>query len=141
MNAFGVNSGWIAITLVIVTSQLNCTSVTPRVVCPDLAASETWVLEMVADNGRFRVAGHLYFTSRGGATDLVATTADGAHEPIKFPVENLDREADSLQFSFAPIGYQLRGQCLSQTAMEGKFRVPQPPFEEITGRWTLTRGG
>lgn len=116
-----------------------CGGARPAVRCPPLQGSGEWVLDMSARGADFRVAGRLRFADQGGTTDLVATSAEGAREPLQYPVENLVVSGDSVSFSFAPIGYRLRGRCTGQDSIHGTFSVPQPPFDDLTGRWTLSR--
>lgn len=94
---------------------------------------------MSANDGNFTVDGRVRFTGENGVTEFTATTAEGTRELLEFPIQSVISTSDSVFFSFAPIGYRLRGRCVSPANFEGTFTVPQPPFEDISGRWTLSR--
>lgn len=112
---------------------------TGSVGCPRLDGSGEWALQMVATSADYHVDGHLRFAAERAYTELTATTADGARERIEYPVQTLATGADSISFTFAPIGYRLDGRCVSQHRLQGVFRVPQPPFNDMVGTWTLVK--
>lgn len=106
--------------------------------CRHLSAAGTWQLELEADSEGHYVVGIVSL----GSTDRVELTrvsADGAREPLDFPVDGLRISGDSVSFRFAPIGYSLKGTCVAPDSVVGRFSVPQPPFEDIEGDFTMTR--
>lgn len=107
--------------------------------CTVSDAEESWQLQMRADSSAFEVKGSVFLSSRGGRTDMVAVSADGAGEPLNFPLELTGISADSIALKFAPIGYSLKGVCSGAQQYTGRFSVPQPPFRDIVGSFTLTR--
>jgi hypothetical protein len=106
--------------------------------CPSFSGSGSWVVEMQADDSDYNVSGSIIFDP-DGRTELTATTGDGAREPLRYPLETVTVESDSVHITFAPIGYSLRGRCVAPDSIAGRFSVPQPPFEDVEGTWKMTR--
>lgn len=109
------------------------------VTCTVAEAEERWQLDMRADSSDIEVRGSVFLSSRGGRTDLVAISADGGREPLNYPLETKRTPADSIALKFAPIGFSLVGRCTGTQKYSGRFSVPQPPFRDITGSFTLTK--
>lgn len=103
-------------------------------------ASGSWELTMKADSSAYTVNGTVSLDTIGGKVDLVATSADGGRERMRYPTRNLQFKGDSLRFDFAPLGFDLRGKCTEPKRFTGAFAVPQaPPFDSLRGSWTMTR--
>jgi len=94
---------------------------------------------MRSSQGNYSIEGVLRFDGTAGEVELVATTPEGTRERIDVPIARSEIRGDSLFLAFAPIGFELRGRCLSPVRFEGSFSVPQPPFEPIRGVWDLRR--
>jgi len=109
------------------------------VACASLPGSGDWLLEMRSSQTAYQVAGRLRFGGEAARAEVVATTSEGTREPIDAPVTRMETRGDSVFLAFAPVGFDLRGRCLSPSRLEGTFSVPQPPFEPIRGAWELHR--
>jgi hypothetical protein len=107
--------------------------------CSPMRASGNWTLSMMADESDYRLAGVVRFWGDTAVAELVATTNEGTGELVEAPIENLNLVRDSSFFSFAPIRFHLQGRCLSPDRLEGTFSVPQPPFGDIVGRWSMVK--
>lgn len=117
-----------------------CASSQPDVQdCSPMRASGEWTLTMMADETDYQLAGVVRFWSDTAVAELIATTSEGTGELVEAPIENLHVVRDSIFFSFAPIGFHLQGRCLSPDHLEGTFSVPQPPFGDIVGRWSMVK--
>jgi len=87
----------------------------------------------------YTLTGTVSLEGSGGRTHLVAESGEGMREPIDYPIEGLRAQEDSINFSFAPIGFRLQGRCISSDRLEGRFAVPHPPYDSIVGDWQARR--
>lgn len=106
--------------------------------CPSFHGSGSWGLAMKPDKFGYRISGSILFDP-AGRVELTATSNDGAREPINSPVDSLMVTADSVRFTFAPIGFSLQGRCVTTDSIVGRFSEPQPPHDNIEGDWQMTR--
>jgi hypothetical protein len=86
------------------------------------------------------LTGSVQFTDSSGQTNLVARSREGTGEIIDYPVEILRLQPDSMAFAFAPIRYELRGQCYSPDSLGGDYAVKL--FQDtasVRGTWMMTR--
>jgi hypothetical protein len=94
---------------------------------------------MWSRDSTYVVEGTVTLRDSSGRVSVIAVSRDGSGEPIDVPVDSLSLHGDSLAFGFAPIGFRLQGRCTAEGVAAGRFSVPQPPFEPITGVWVLRR--
>ena len=99
----------------------------------------TWDLEMTSRGIPYHVTGSVVLKGGASRTQLIGETAEGTREPLDYPIQGLRVDGDSVFFSFAPIGFSLRGRCLTTARLEGRFSVPNPPFDSIVGDWVARR--
>lgn len=107
--------------------------------CPSIQGSGDWALSMMAEEADYRVNGTVHFGKDNEVVELLAVTSEGTGELIESQIQEVRIIRDSISFTFAPIGFVLKGRCLSPDHLEGAFSVPQPPFSDIRGRWSLLK--
>lgn len=83
--------------------------------------------------------GSLEFVGTGGRTHLEADSREGTRETVEYPLDSLRVQNDSVVFGFAPVGYVLRGACVTSDSISGVFAVPNPSFGLNRGGWTMRR--
>jgi hypothetical protein len=99
-----------------------------------------WRLAMADPESVQVLTGSVQFTDSSGQTNLVARSREGTGEIIDYPVEILRLQPDSMAFAFAPIRYELRGQCYSPDSLGGDYAVKL--FQDtasVRGTWMMTR--
>ena len=99
----------------------------------------TWDLQMTSRGIVYSVTGSIALSAGAGQTHLIGETSEGTTEPIDYPIQGLRVSGDSVFFSFAPIGFSLQGRCVTPARLEGRFSVPNPPFDSIVGDWVARR--
>ncbi len=106
---------------------------------PLCADSGTWRLAAEAYSGGMTVTGTITLDGMESRTNLILTHAEGWTETIEDPLEIQGTEPDSIRFQFSPIGFKFVGSCASSNEWAGEFAVPQPPFEDISGAWSMIK--
>ena len=116
-------------------ATLACEAGVESVTCADLAG--TWEAELASLSGH-RLSGSVVL-GPGASVHLTSTSRDGARAPMTYEIDSLTIIADSIAFSFAPLGIQVKGSCVRSDSIAATFVFPQPPFEPITGEGYLRR--
>lgn len=103
---------------------------------PSCELAGTFGLEAQAEGGA-RIEGTVFIAGPTSRTNLLYVSPEGRRETINVPLEVLFLDPDSVQFTFAPAGFQFDGSCVGSGSWEGRFSLPQPPFDDLRGTWTM----
>jgi hypothetical protein len=111
------------------------TKVAQTAKCGDADLSGTWVMNM---NGNVKsVSGKVRFASDSGFVDLTATSrSEGWGELMQYPIRGFRIAGDSVMFSFASIGFELKGRCIGRGRVAGAYLMGSGMD---SGDWVLER--
>ncbi|HWP37507.1 MAG TPA: hypothetical protein VNL18_08155 [Gemmatimonadales bacterium] len=133
----------------IATTAVWCTAISvgcahmppPAAGCSLPALYGAWNMDATAEPSGYRYTGTVHFAETGSRTELIGTSGEGTREPDNYPIDSLTVTADSVRFSFAPLGVRIEGRCTGRDTIAVRFILPQPPFPDIVGAGFLTRSG
>ncbi len=114
---------------------IGCGTDAPSANCSTADTAARWTLS-ATESGGLSVAG---FFTRGdtlGSFEGDFLSPDGSSAPMENPVRVILFTSDSVDLLMLPNEMRLRGSC-EAGEFKGTFSLPQPPFADIQGSFTL----
>ena len=98
-----------------------------------------WQMAARDEGTGYRLEGTVHLGRTQPRTELNGVSAEGTVELLRYPIDSVTVQGDSLFFRFAPLGIRVQGECRSPDVIAIQFVVPQPPHPDIVGSGELTR--
>lgn len=114
---------------------MGCGTDSPLATCDVVAYSQRGTL-VARDSAGLSLAGFLSLRDSLGTFEGDFGTPDGSSAPVENAVRVFVFTADSVDLLMLPNEMRLRGSCVNGV-YEGKFSLPQPPFSDIQGTFSL----